>query len=103
MAAKDAVVAGVVLGLVGAGVGYLVGSGKAQAAPPKVIIPRWTTGDVISIGEDVYTVHGVDGTTAQYRLYTGYWPYDTLSGWDDITYIDRVSSYVAHVEIQYPV
>ncbi len=62
--------------------------------------PRFTNGDIISIGEDIYTVHGV--SDRQYLLGTGRWPNDVLgSSWVSSDYIDRVASYVDHVIIIY--
>ncbi len=71
-------------------------------AMPTVAGPKWGTGDIIAVGTDIYTVHGVDPTNMQYLLGDGRWPNDVLeSSWVSSTYMDAIATFVDHVDIIY--
>ena len=69
-------------------------------APSKL---NWVSGDIIVLGgSDIYTVRGVDNYQLKYLLAEGRWPNDVLSyNWVDGTYIDRISTFIEHVDIFY--
>ncbi len=59
---------------------------------------KFVMGDVISIGDDVYTVHGADQYQKAYLLYAGRYPNDTVNyTWTSSDYIDRFAAKVDHV------
>jgi hypothetical protein len=62
--------------------------------------PKFTVGDIISIGSDIYTVHAVAEASFEYILAEGRYPNDVISwNWVDSNYIDDVATLIGHVYI----